>query len=95
MTTFAETPCKKGRFSFYPLCVPSELFLVKHGEKSNVRTVCNSQDFSFSKLSLLLIFDNILPEIIQIEHTKDKKKTCSPFNTFITGKKSQKCVILG
>ena len=73
MTTFAETPCKKGRFSFYPLCVPSELFLVKHGEKSNVRTVCNSQDFSFSKLSLLLIFDYVLPEI-QIEITKVKKK---------------------
>ena len=31
-------------------------------------------DISFSKLSLFLILDHVLPEIIQIEHTKGKKK---------------------
>ena len=34
----------------------------------------NPQDLSFSQLSLLLIFDHILPEIIQIEQTKSEKK---------------------
>ena len=53
-------------FSFYPWCVQSELSLVKHGQKSKIR------DLSFSKLFLL--FDHVLSEITQVEHTKSKKK---------------------
>ena len=64
---------KKVTFSFYHWCVQSELSLVKHGLKSKVRTVLKSWDPEvFKKLSLLLIFDNVLPEIVQIEHTKGK-----------------------
>ena len=56
---------------YKPWCVQTELSLVKHGQKSKVRTVLILR---FSKLSLLFIFDHVLPKIIEIEHTKDKKK---------------------
>ena len=46
---------KKGWFSFYSWCIQSELSLVKHGQKSKVRTVLK---FSGSQI-LFLIFDHV------------------------------------
>ena len=65
-------------FSFYPLCVQSELSLVKHVQKSKVRTVFKFPESQLFKTVLTFDFKHVLPEIIQIEHTKDKKKT-GPF----------------
>ena len=61
--------------SFDPLWVLSELSLLKIFPKSKVGTVLNSWSPSFSKLSLHLIFDQISPEIIQMEHTMFQNKT--------------------
>ena len=55
---------KNVPFSFYPWCIQSELSLAKHGQYSKVRTV----------LKLSGSPDHVLPEIIQIEYTKGKKK---------------------
>ena len=66
---------KGGNLKIYSWFVQSELYLVKHGQKSKVRTVLKlSLDLSFSKLSLLLIIGHVLPEIIHIEYTKGKTK---------------------
>ena len=69
---------KKGLFSFYPLYDQSELYLVKHVQKSKVRTVFKFPESQLFKTVLTFDFEHVLPEIIQIEHTKDKKKT-GPF----------------
>ena len=69
---------KNVTFYFYPWCVQSALFVVKHGQKSKVRTVLKTSGSQLFKTVLTFEFDHVLPEIIQIEHTKDKKKT-GPF----------------
>ena len=57
-----------------PVCQSS---LLKHGQKSKVRTVLKSVDpgnFGTILTFDFCIFEHILPEINQIELTKDKKK---------------------
>ena len=48
---------EKVPFSFYPWCIQSELSLVKHGQKSKVKTVLKSSGSQLFKTDLLLIFD--------------------------------------
>ena len=55
--------------------------LLKHGRKSKVRTVLKSVDpgnFETVLTFNFFIFEHVVPEINQIELTKDKKKT-DPF----------------
>ena len=48
---------KKARFSFYHLCVQSELSLVEHGKKSRVRTVSKSTGSQLLKTVLTCDFE--------------------------------------